>query len=202
MTSVSLKRINKELEYFFQKKYLHAVDKNECNFYDSIKIKTFFIHNDYNKQDNLHIEITKNNKSLIEYKVPNDYPFKSLNIIKYNFSKLGWNKYLNILCENTKKVNSKLLYFFYIIQSGKQPLFLNYENKNSKCFCCTSYNCPINWNPGLKLNNCLQEYMEVEYITKYTKKYNNKLLISIYDNFLECYKLPEELFEIIVNKVL
>lgn len=201
MTSVSLKRINKELEYFFQKKYIGTL-KNEYDFYENIKINTFLIHNNDNKQNNLHIEITKNNKSLIEYFVPNDYPFKSLNIIKYNFSKLGWHKYLNILCENTKKVNGKLLYFFYIIQSGKQPLFLNYESKNSKCFCCASYNCSINWNPGLKLNNCLQEYLEVEYITKYTKKYNNKLLTSIYNNFLECYKLPEELFEIIINQLL
>ena len=196
---MSLKRINKELEYFFQKKYIDVI-KYEYNFYDSIKIYTFMF-KDYN-QENLHIKIEKNDKILIEYEVPNDYPFKPFKIIKHNFKNLEWCKYLNVLCENIKQINNKILTFFYIIQSGKKPLFLNYNNnKNSKCFCCASYNCPVNWNPRLKLNNCLQEYIEVEFISKYIQKYNNKLLISIYNNFLICYKLPEEIFEIIVNKI-
>ncbi len=203
MSRMTLKRVNKELEYFLDKKYVFDnLLKRENDFYNTIKINTFLMHNGYNKDSNLHIEIVKNGKSLIEYMAPNDYPFKPLNIIKYNFSKLGWCKYLNVLCENTKKVDGKILYFFYVIESGKQPLFLNYDNKNSKCFCCTSYNCPVNWNPGLKFKNFLQEYLEAEFINKYTKKKNNKMLMSIYNNFLECYKLPEELFEIIVNKVL
>ncbi len=203
MSKMSLKRVNKELEYFFNRKYLSDnLLKNQYNFYDNIKIETFIVSRGYNNEDNLHIEIKKNNRSLIEYRVPYDYPFKPFTIIKHNFSVLGWNKYLNNLHNNTKKVDSKILYFFYIIQFGKKGIFLTYENKNSKCFCCASYNCPINWNPRLKLNNCLEEYMEVEYINKYTKKYNNKVLMSIYNIFLERYKLPEELFEIIVNKVL
>ena len=160
------------------------------------------MHNDCNREDNLHIEIVKNGKSLIEYIAPNSYPFKPLNIIKYNFSKLGWSRYLNVLSENIKKVDGKILYFFYVIESGKQPQFLNYENKNSKCFCCTSYSCPANWYPGFRFKNFLQEYLEAEFINKYTKKYSNRLLMSIYKNFLECFKLPEELFEIIIYKVL
>ena len=202
MSRTSIKRVNKELEYFFQKKYVDVVVKNEYNFYDSIKIYTFMCKN-YNDEENLHIRIEKDDKILIEYRVPNDYPFKCYQILKHNFKNLEWNKYLNVLCENVKKVdNNKILYFFCVIQLGKDPLFLKNENKNSKCFCCTSYNCPANWNPRLKISNCLQEYIEVEYINKYTKKYNNKMLMSIYNNFLECFKLPEELFEIIVNKVL
>ena len=202
MSKMSLKRVNKELEYFFQKKYVTLVVKNEYNFYNSIKINTFMCKN-YNTEENLHIKIEKDDKILIEYRVPNDYPFKCYKILKHNFRNLEWNKYLNVLCDNVKKVdNNKVLYFFCVIQLGKAPLFLKNENKNSKCFCCTSYNCPANWNPRLKLNNCLQEYIEVEYINKYSKKYNNRLLMSIYNNFLECFKLPEELLEIIVNKLL
>jgi len=203
MSKISLKRVNKEIEYFIEMKYKNEnLLKRENDFYNNIKINTFFISNNYNNEENLHIKIIKDDKCLIEFMAPNDYPFKPMNIINNKFSKLSWCKYLNVLCENAKKVDNKILYFFYILESGKRPLFLNYENKSSKCFCCTSYNCPINWTPGLRFKHFLQEYLEVEYINKYTKKYNNKLLISIYNNFLECYKLPEDLFEIIVNKVL
>ncbi len=204
MSSMSLKRVNKELEFFYKRNYVNINEnKNLVNFLDSIKIYTFMYKHPNINQENLHIIIEKDYKSLIEYRVPNDYPFKPFQIIKHNFTKLEWNKFLNVLCEHVKKVNNqKILYFFLKIQLGKWPLFLNYENKNNKCFCCTSYNCPINWSPKLKINNCLEEYIEVEFINKFVKKYNNKLLMSIYNNFLECYKLPEELFEIIVNKVL
>lgn len=201
MSRMSIKRVNKELEYFFKRKYVDVI-KNEYNFYDSIKMLTF-LNKGLNNEDNLYVQIEKNNKFLIEYKVPNDYPFKCYQIVKHNFSNLEWNKYLNVLCQNVNKLeNSKILYYFCIIQLGRYPLFLKNENKNSKCFCCASYNCPMNWAPNYKLNNCLEEYMEVEYINKYTKKHNNKVLISIYNNFLEFYKLPEELFEMIVNKVI
>ena len=80
----------------------------------------------YNDEENLHIRIEKDDKILIEYRVPNDYPFKCYQILKHNFKNLEWNKYLNVLCENVKKVdNNKILYFFCVIQLGKEPLFLH-----------------------------------------------------------------------------
>ena len=202
MSRMSIKRINKELEYFLERKYvLDDILENLRNIYNNIKIDTFIITRGYNDEDNLHIEITKNNKSLIECRVPNDYPFKPFTIIKHNFSELGWNNYLNKLHNNTKTIDSKILYFFYTIQFGKKGIFLTYENKNFKCYCCSSYSCPINWNPGLGIKNLVEEYLETEFICKYVKKYNNKMLMNIYNHFLEYYKLPEEIFELIVNKI-
>ena len=74
---MSLKRVNKELEYFFQKKYVTLVVKNEYNFYNSIKINTFMCKN-YNTEENLHIKIEKDDKILIEYRVPVSYTHLTL----------------------------------------------------------------------------------------------------------------------------
>ena len=174
MNSVSVKRINKELEYFSNKKYkLDNLFTQEYNFYDKMIISTYFITDQYNNDvKNLNIEIIKNNKILKKFKFPIYYPFKPLNIITHNFSTLNWSKYLNVLYENVKaKNNNTLLYFFYIIQYGRKPIFLNDSNndnnKHINCFCCSSYNCPY-WNPGLKLK-VVYKYMEVEFINKYTK---------------------------------
>tara|TARA_Y100000741_G_scaffold53322_1_gene36687 strand:+ start:1215 stop:1823 length:609 start_codon:yes stop_codon:yes gene_type:complete len=202
---MSIKRTNKELEYFLNKKYVSDnLLKTEYKFYDNIEIQQFIVSGGYNNEDNLHIEITKNNRSLIKYCVPNDYPFKPFTIIKHNFSELGWFKYLNILHTNAKNIDNKILYFFYTIQFGRQAIFLTHftKNKNYKCYCCSSYSCPMNWNPRLGIKNLLQEYLEIEFINKFVKKKNYKMLISIYNHFLEFYKLPEEIFDLIVYKIL
>lgn len=74
MSRMTLKRVNKELEYFLDKKYVFDnLLKRENDFYSTIKINTFLMNNSYNKDSNLHIEIVKNGKSLIEYMAPNDY---------------------------------------------------------------------------------------------------------------------------------
>ena len=57
MSSMTLKRVNKELEYFLDKKYVFDnLLKKENDFYESIQINTFFMHNGPNRQENLHIE--------------------------------------------------------------------------------------------------------------------------------------------------
>ena len=79
---MSIKRINKELEYFLKRKYvLDDILENLRNFYSNIKIDTFMITRGYNNEDNLHIEITKNNSTINKSNSANLFHFYQI----YNF---------------------------------------------------------------------------------------------------------------------
>lgn len=200
------KRINKEIENIEKLKHIYNIDckyNNEFyNFYKYIKIKHYSMIDHINNKETMYIDIINDSLNIITLIIPNDYPFKSYKVDKFNLSNIEWSKYLLGLWNIIVKLNCKILYYFYIIQYINKPLFLNCSEKNLNCFCCSSSCCSGNWSPSCRISNIINEYIEINYIKNYSKFYKNKMLNSLYDNFLEKFKLPEELFELIVNKII
>lgn len=200
------KRINKEIENIEKLKHIYNIDckhNNEFyNFYKYIKIKHYSMIDHINNKETMYIDIINDYVNIITLIVPNDYPFKPYKVDKFKLSNIEWSKYLVRLWSIIVKLNCKILYYFYIIQYINKPLFLNYSEKNLNCFCCSSSCCSGNWSPSCRISNIINEYIEIDYIKNYSKFYKNKMLNSLYDNFLEKFKLPEELFELIVNKII
>lgn len=200
------KRINKEIENIEKLKHIYNIDckhNNEFyNFYKYIKIKHYSMIDHINNKETMYIDIINDYVNIITLIVPNDYPFKPYKVDKFKLSNIEWSKYLVRLWSIIVKLNCKILYYFYIIQYINKPLFLNYSEKNLNCFCCSSSCCSGNWSPSCRISNIINEYIEINYIENYSKFYKNKMLNSLYDNFLEKFKLPEELFESIVNKII
>ena len=200
------KRINKEIENIDKLKHIYNIDckhNNEFyNFYKYIKIKHYSMIDHINNKETMYIDIINNYVNIITLIIPNDYPFKPYKVDKFKLSNIEWSKYLVRLWSIIVKLNCKILYYFYIIQYINKPLFLNCSEKNLNCFCCSSSCCSGNWSPSCRISNIINEYIEINYIKNYSKFYKNKMLNSLYDNFLEKFKLPEELFELIVNKII
>lgn len=200
------KRINKEIENIDKLKHIYNIDckhNNEFyNFYKYIKIKHYSMIDHINNKETMYIDIINDYVNIITLIVPNDYPFKPYKVDKFKLSNIEWSKYLVRLWSIIVKLNCKILYYFYIIQYINKPLFLNCSEKNLNCFCCSSSCCSGNWSPSCRISNIINEYIEINYIENYSKFYKNKMLNSLYDNFLEKFKLPEELFELIVNKII
>lgn len=200
------KRINKEIENIDKLKHIYNIDckhNNEFyNFYKYIKIKHYSMIDHINNKETMYIDIINDYVNIITLIIPNDYPFKPYKVDKFKLSNIEWSKYLVRLWSIVEKLNCKILYYFYIIQYINKPLFLNCSEKNLNCFCCSSSCCSGNWSPSCRISNIINEYIEINYIKNYSKFYKNKMLNSLYDNFLEKFKLPEELFELIVNKII
>ncbi len=200
------KRINKEIENIEKLKHVYNIDckhNNEFyNFYKYIKIKHYSMIDHINNKETMYIDIINDYVNIITLIIPNDYPFKPYKVDKFKLSNIEWSKYLVRLWSIIVKLNCKILYYFYIIQYINKPLFLNCSEKNLNCFCCSSSCCSGNWSPSCRISNIINEYIEINYIKNYSKFYKNKMLNSLYDNFLEKFKLPEELFELIVNKII
>tara|TARA_Y100000389_G_C17304796_1_gene434825 strand:+ start:51 stop:683 length:633 start_codon:yes stop_codon:yes gene_type:complete len=200
------KRINKEIENIDKLKHIYNIDckhNNEFyNFYKYIKIKHYSMIDHINNKETMYIDIINDYVNIITLIIPNDYPFKPYKVDKFKLSNIEWSKYLVRLWSIIVKLNCKILYYFYIIQYINKPLFLNCSEKNLNCFCCSSSCCSGNWSPSCRISNIINEYIEINYIKNYSKFYKNKMLNSLYDNFLEKFKLPEELFELIVNKII
>ena len=200
------KRINKEIENIDKLKHIYNIDckhNNEFyNFYKYIKIKHYSMIDHINNKETMYIDVINDYVNIITLIIPNDYPFKPYKVDKFKLSNIEWSKYLVRLWSIIVKLNCKILYYFYIIQYINKPLFLNCSEKNLNCFCCSSSCCSGNWSPSCRISNIINEYIEIDYIKNYSKFYKNKMLNSLYDNFLEKFKLPEELFELIVNKII
>ena len=200
------KRINKEIENIEKLKHIYNIDckhNNEFyNLYKYIKIKHYSMIDHINNKETMYIDVINDYVNIITLIIPNDYPFKPYKVDKFKLSNIEWSKYLVRLWSIIVKLNCKILYYFYIIQYINKPLFLNCSEKNLNCFCCSSSCCSGNWSPSCRISNIINEYIEIDYIKNYSKFYKNKMLNSLYDNFLEKFKLPEELFELIVNKII
>ena len=197
MTPIYLKRLRKEMELFFNKEGFNKYNINIQDFFTGLDIKKYFIN------DNVFLDFKDNNDNLLlTLEVPNSYPFKSYKIIFNNLTNKLNNKnsyFRNIGLLNEKKIyDKKILAFFYKLQYGLEPNFLNL--KNNDCFCCNSLFCNHNWNPSLKFENILLEYIEIQFIIKYSKPYNYINILNIYNEFYDKYlnKLPIELQDILL----
>lgn len=198
-----LKRINKELKDFDEKKYKNLMSNNVIKFFDNLTAELYIIND--NNRDTHHIQIVynKNNKILLDLFLPLQYPFKPYNIYNHHFlnsnmnnSNISYSRYLGNTSTLIDKYDNTVLLFFYNIQYGKSR-FLNL-NKHS-CFCCSSITCAYNWGPSCTINTILLEYLETDFIIKYCKKYNNKKITHIYTELFALYfnKLPDDVIKII-----
>lgn len=197
MTPIYLKRLHKEIELFINKEKFNKYNVNIQDFFTKLDIKEYYIN------DNVLLDFRDNNNNLLlTIGVPNSYPFKSYIIIFNNVTNKLNNKnsyFRNIGLLNEKKIyDKKILAFFYKLQYGLEPKFLNL--KYNDCFCCNSLFCNHNWNPSLIFENVLLEYLEIQFIVKYSRPYNYINILNIYNKLFDEHlnKLPLELHNIIL----
>lgn len=202
MIPLYLKRCNKEINNFKEKKYYNKYKKNIVNFFDQLDIEKYLIDDELKDE---YINISKKNNTLIELKIPKSYPFKNYNIIYNNIINNSKNNSINnsyfktlASINKNKLYDDKVMKFFYIILYQIEPIFLNL--KTNDCYCCNSLNCYYNWNPSLTFENIILEYLELEFIFKYNKPYNYLYLLNIYNNLFQEYfnKLPDDIINIII----
>jgi ubiquitin-protein ligase len=201
MKPVYLKRLHKEIELFVNKEKFNKYNINIQKFFTNLHIKEYYI-NDNNKdnKDNIFLDFKDNNdKLLLTIAVPNSYPFKSYILIFNNITnklnnKNSYFKNIGLLSEN-KIYDKKILAFFYKLQYGLESKFLNLNSND--CFCCNSLFCNHNWNPSLTFENILLEYLEIQFIVKYSKPYNYINILNIYNKLFHKYlnKMPLELLD-------
>ena len=199
--SISIKRAFKELNNFNNKTYKCLKSARTIIFFNSLILECLV-----NRDNSNNILIVKNNSNniIIKYLIPNEYPFKPYKVLEYNFSNLNWHKYLQHLYEIIKNVNNKSLYFFFVILFNKAPVFLNNVNdiNKIKCLCCSTITCGNNWSPSFTIQNYLEEYLELDYITNYTKKLSNKMINGIYNNLILQFNLNNDIMDLIIEYVL
>ena len=201
MTPTYLKRLHKEIELFNNKNNFYKYNKNIQDFYYNLNILEYLSDNNetfLDFKDN-------NNNLLLTIKVPKSYPFKPYEIIfndktnKLN-NKNSYFKNIGILSEK-KIYDEKILSFFYKLYYGLEPKFLNL--KYNDCFCCNSLFCNHNWFPSLTFENVLLEYLEIQFIIKYSRPYNYINILNIYNELFDKHlnKMPQELLDkIFYNK--
>ena len=198
MTPTYLKRLHKEIQIFNNKNNFYKYNKNIQNFYNNLNILEYLSENNdtfLDFKDN-------NNNLLLTIKVSKSYPFKPYEIIfndktnKLN-SKISYFKNISLLGEK-KIYDSNILAFFYKLQYGIDSKFLNL--KNNDCFCCNSLFCNNNWNPALTLENILLEYLEIQFIIKYSRPYNYINILNIFNELYDKHlnKLPDDIINIII----
>ena len=208
----SFKRVNKEILNFREKKFLNdlSLNKNLLNFYNNVDIDFYIKDNNYNYNNYLLLEVAYKNKIIYELNVPNDYPFKPYTINKFFFkdetTKLNYSEYLNNIFKILKNnnINYNILYFFILCKYGIKSNFLN--ETNYKCFCCTSLSCNNLWSPAYKVNNYINEYIELKFILNNSDITEYKRLENIYNNLFnknDIYfnKLPNDIIEYILSYI-
>lgn len=205
---IFLKRINKELENFNDKKYISSISEPIENIFSQITLEVI------NENQSYFLKIYKNNKFFLELSISHCYPFKPYEIPKTinnnkflnnnNFNKININnnlniisysKYLNNIYEQVKLLDKNILLFFFKNQYLIEPNFLNLDNKS--CYCCNSITCPSQWSPSCRIDHVLVEYIESRFIKKYTSRLQYKYLKNIYNNLFKI--LPDEIINIILN---
>jgi len=191
MSKIFIRRINKEIENFNNKKNFEKYSTNIVECLSKFNIELYITSNINN--DIYHISIQKDDKIILDLIIPEHYPFKPYNINN------NYNKFLNNICIKNKFINNNILYFFYKALYNHEPKFICLNKPH--CYCCSSVICSANWSPSCTVNTIILEYNEIKFIEKYSNPYNFKMLKSIYDNLHTIYfnKLPDEIYNIIFN---
>ena len=218
MSKIFLKRINKEIQNFYEKKYL---EKNNysyylINFLDNLNIENI-IYN-YGEGDKFFLTITNLQRNLLflELEIPDQYPFKPYSVVNYNSiyltnkyfnynsnNKISYSKYMNNVYEKIKHKDKNIYAFFFKNLYGFEPKFLNL-NKND-CYCCSSIICNNLWSPSITFSNLIFEQLELTFIEKYSSELGYKYLVNIYNNYYNIMhnqlykKLPDEIISKILN---
>ena len=83
-----LKRINKELKDFDEKKYKNLMSNNVIKFFDNLTAELYIINDNNRDTHNIQIVYNKNNKILLDLFLPLQYPFKPYNIYNHHENNL------------------------------------------------------------------------------------------------------------------
>ena len=219
MSNVFLKRINKEIQNFSEKKYLENKNYSEKvkEFLDSLSIE-IIVHK-YDNKDKYYLTILEKDKLFLELLIPQTYPFKSYSVINYNnifinthyyhnkkyllfndYNKLSYSKYINVIHCSIQNKDVNIYKFFYKNLYSLEPKFLNLPKND--CFCCSSITCQALWSPSITFNNLLFEHLEIRFIESYITNLRYKYLLNIYNQLFNeqlFSKLPSELIIKILN---
>ena len=89
MTKIFLKRINKEIQNFYEKKYLENNNFSNylINFLNNLKVEIVIGEYDkyaYGDEYFLFIKNLETNTIFLELKIPESYPFKPYSVVNYN----------------------------------------------------------------------------------------------------------------------
>ncbi len=208
MNKCSLKRINKELKDFNDQNYYQIPNFSVSinNFFDQLDV-FLLITDDQTSSNQIRICQKKNNEIILELLIPDCYPFKPFQIMKHNLKDrnklpVNYHKTINIYNDSKHKIyDEEILKFFFIICYQIEPKFLNLAKND--CFCCNSLTCQQNWNPSLRLNHVLIEYLEISFISKYNKPYSYLWLLNLYHQLFEKYfnKLPQDIVDYILHLI-
>lgn len=225
MSKVFLKRINKEIQNFYEKKYLENNNNFSdylISFLDNLKVEVVLCN--YGEGDKYFLIITNlQTKSLfLELEIPDHYPFKPYSVVNYNSkyvfnskyltnkyfnyngnNKISYSKYMNNIYEKIKDKDKTIYAFFFKNLYGFEPKFLNL--KKNDCYCCSSIICSNLWSPSITFNNLIFEQLELQFIEKYSSELGYKYLVNIYKNYYNILhnqlykKLPDEIISKILN---
>ncbi len=200
---ICIKRVNKEIENFNDKKYIDNICLELKIFFNDLNItliSKYKTNSIYEEVYNLNI--LKDNKFYLELSIPPDYPFKPYNINNFRLkSSVNYLKHINNLYDKIRILDKVALIFFFENQYQFECKFL--KMNSSLCFCCNSITCQSNWYPNYRIDNILIEYLEIEFIEKFTSKLGYKYLTNLYNNLLKntyFSKLPNEIIIFIINK--
>ena len=190
------KRVNKEIEKFNNENNFTKYSNEIIKFFRNCNLNTYY----YNDNKDLFLQILHKNNIMLDLSIPQSYPFKPYSIkncnIKFKNKHNTYFRNIYMLNEAKNKIyDSNILTFFYKIQYGINPRFLNLNT--NECFCCNSISCPYNWSPSLTIENILLEYLELNYINFYNKPYTYLKVLNIYNELFEKYfnKLPSEIID-------
>lgn len=223
MSKVFLKRINKEIQNFYEKKYLENSNFSNylINFLNNLKVE--IVIGDYDKYGYgdeyfLFIKNLETNTIFLELKIPESYPFKPYSVVNYNSIflnnsmyfknnyynqnyNISYSKYMNNAYEKIKHKDKKIYQFFYNNLYSINSRFLNLE-KNS-CYCCSSIVCNDLWSPSITFNNIIFDHLEIIFIENYSSNISYKYLSNIYNNLFYniLKKIPEEIIKIILQDI-
>ena len=221
MSNVFLKRINKEIQNFYEKKHLQNNNYSPylINLLDNLHVETIVSNHENGNKFFLVINNLKTDKLFLELLIPQSYPFKPYSVINYNnifinthyyhnkkylsfndYNKLSYSKYMNVIHCSIQNKDVDIYKFFYKNLYSLEPKFLNLPKND--CYCCSSITCEALWSPLITFYNLLFEHLEIQFIESYITNLRYKYLLNIYNQLLYGQlfsKLPSELIIKILN---
>ena len=202
MSKIFLKRVNKEIQNFYEKKKFENITSLYLlNFLNNLSIEVIILDNKHSNDYHLLIKNSLINKIFLQLQIPETYPFTPYKPIIYDDSdKISYFKYINNVYEKIKYKDKKIYIFFFNKLYGIESRFLKLEKNN--CYCCSSIFCTFLWSPAYTFNNIIFDHLEIQFIDKYSSNLNYRYLNNIYYNLFNNHKLFSKLPIELINKIL
>ena len=175
--SFSLRRVQKEIENFKNKKNTHKL-----KFFENLKFEILSQENKnylmiYDKYLNLFTQL----------EISRSYPFKPYIVINFN-NNIPYLNNLNNLTELFKNRDKTIYIFFLKCMYSISPRFLSLDK--NECFCCKSLMCTNEWCPSFTFTNLLLEQLEIKFMDSYSSNLGYRYLKNTYEKLF--FKLPHD----------